>query len=271
MRKKVILTIAPTGNVPAKKDNPSVPLSPREIVDDIMVCYELGASVAHIHARDLQGLPTTNQKVFRQIKDKLAARCNIITQFSTGARGGQDRERGDCLDEGPEMASLTTGSSNFAKGINSNSPELIEYLARKMYENGIVPEIEVFDVAMIANARYLLQKGVLKEPLNFNLVLNVPGSIPGSPKNLLHLAESLPAGCNFSVTAVGRAHADLIAVGIAMGANIRVGLEDTLVYSYSDGIPATNAMLVERAVRLIQELGREVAAPEEAREVLGIN
>jgi len=268
--RKVILTIAPTGNVPVKKENANVPVTPREIVDDIVACYELGASVAHIHARDEHGLPTTNKNIFLQIKEQLAARCDIITQFSTGARGGRDRERGDCLEAGPEMASLTTGSSNFTRGINSNPPELIEYLARKMKDNGVVPEIEIFDVSMIANACYLLQKGILIEPLNFNLVLNVPGSIPGSPKNLLHLVESLPAGCNFSVTAVGRAHADLIAMGIVMGANIRVGLEDTLVYSYNEGIPASNAMLVKRAVRLIRELGREVADPEEARNMLRI-
>lgn len=271
MKNKVIITVAPTGNVPTKKDNPNVPITAQEIADDILACYQLGASVAHIHARDENGHPTADKDTFIKIQKLVRDRCDIITQFSTGARGGEGKGRGACLVGRPEMASLTTGSSNFRSRVNYNPPELIGYLAKKMYSNGIVPEIEIFDVSMINNALYLLQKGVLKKPLNFNLVLNVPGSIPGTPKNLLHMVELLPANCNFTVTGIGRMQTDLITMGILLGGNVRVGLEDTLVYSYKHNMPASNVMLVERIVKIIHTLDRDVATPDEARKTLGIS
>lgn len=268
MKQKVIITVAPVGSVPTKKDNPHTPITPQEIAKDVIECYKLGASVAHIHARDKDGRPTTDKKIYREIKSLIERECNIIIQFSTGSRTGNHFERGACIDLKPEMASLSTGSSNFSDRVNINPPELIEYLAKKMYENGVVPEIEVFDISMIDNAKYYLKKGILKPPLNFNLVFNVPGSMSGNPKNLLHMVEILPENSTFSVTAIGRMQTDLITMGILLGGNIRVGLEDNLIYSYHDKTLGTNAMFVERAVRIIRELGREVAQPDEAREIL---
>ncbi|NHM26391.1 MULTISPECIES: 3-keto-5-aminohexanoate cleavage protein [Desulfofundulus] len=268
MKRKVIITVAPVGSVPTKKDNPHTPITPSEIARDVVACYHLGASVAHIHARDDSGKPTADVNRYREIKELIEKECDIIIQLSTGARTGNHFERGACIDLRPEMASLTTGSSNFSNGVNLNPPDLIEYLAQKMYENGVVPEIEVFDISMVDNARFLLKKGVLRPPLNFNLVFNVPGSMSGTPKNLLHMVEILPEKSTFSVTAIGRVQTDLITMAVILGGNIRVGLEDNLFYSYEDKMFGTNMMFVERAVRIIKELGREVARPDEAREIL---
>ncbi|MDZ4165535.1 MAG: 3-keto-5-aminohexanoate cleavage protein [Smithellaceae bacterium] len=268
MRRKVIITVAPVGSVPTKKDNPNTPITPREIVDDVVECCRLGASVAHIHARDDNGLATTDQARYGEIKGLIEKECGIIIQLSTGARTGNLFERGACLDLKPEMASLSTGSSNFSNGVNFNPPELIEYLAARMYDNGVVPEIEAFDISMVDNARFLLKRRVLRPPLNFNLVFHVPGSMSGSPKNLLHMVEILPPESTFSISAIGRMQTDLIAMGVILGGNVRVGLEDNLLYSYEDGTPGSNAMFVERAVRIIRELGREVATPDEARKIL---
>lgn len=268
MKQKVIITVAPVGSVPTKKDNPNTPITPREIAGDVVECCRLGASVAHIHARDDSGRATTNPARYREIKGLIEKECGIIIQLSTGARTGSLFERGACIDVKPEMASLSTGSSNFSNGINANPPDLIEYLAAKMYENGVVPEIEAFDISMVDNARFFQKKGVLKPPLNFNLVFNVPGSMSGTPKNLLHMVEILPPKSTFSVTAIGRMQTDLIAMGVILGGNVRVGLEDNLLYSYEDGVQGSNTMFVERAVRIIRELGREVAQPDEARKIL---
>jgi len=266
---KLIVTIAPTGNVPTKEENPNVPLTPDEIAEDVCRCCQEGAAIAHLHARDKNGRPTADPEVFEEIVGKIRAKCDIIIQISTGARGGKTmEERGAPLDLKPEMASLATGSSNFVAGVNANPPELIEYLCRKMLDNGIKPEIEAFDVAMISNAEFFAKKGLIKAPMHFNLVMNVPGSIKGTPKNLLHMREILPEGSTFSVTGVGNAHVQMITLGIALGGHVRVGLEDVL--EYSRGVLPSNGELVRRAVRISTAYGREIATAGEARRILGL-
>lgn len=269
MKNKVIITIAPLGNVPTKAMNPNVPITPDEIAEDIYRCYNAGASLAHLHARDGEGKPTTSSKVFGEIMEKVIAKCNVITQISTGARGGKTMEdRAEPLACNPEMASLATGSSNFVSSVNANSPDAIEFMAKRMLDSNIKPEIEAFDVAMIGNAEFLAKRGLLKEPLHLNMVMNVPGSIKGTPKNLLHMVESLPKGSTFTVCGIGKTHVDMITMGIILGGHVRVGLEDVL--DMGNGEVATNVALVERAVRIIRELGKEVATPEEARKILSL-
>ena len=270
-KEKLIITVALTGNVPTKELNPHTPMTADEIVDDIIKCREAGASVAHIHVRDEEGNPTSKRELYLEVLNKLKERdCDIITQLSTGARGGGNTSewRGQMLDLDAEMASLSTGSSNFASQVNANSFELIKELAEKMYSNNMKPELEVFDVAMIDNAILLAKEGVLKEPLHFNLVMNVRGSISGTPKNLLHMVESLPVGSTFTVSGIAQSQLPMLTMSILLGGHVRTGLEDTMLYD--KGILATNVMLIERMVRISKELGREIANPEEARKILGL-
>lgn len=269
---KLIITAALTGNVPTKELNPNTPVTVDEIVEDAIRCRELGASVAHIHVRDSEGNPTCDRELFKQVLDKLAERkCDIITQVSTGARGGGNTPewRGQMLDLNAEMASLTVGSSNFPYIVNANSFELIKYLAEKMYQNNIKPELEAFDLGMIDNARLLLKEGVLKGPLHFNLVMNVRGSAAGTPRNLLHMVESLPEGSTFTVSGIGPSQVTMLTMSMLLGGNCRTGLEDSLLYT--KGVPATNSMLVERVVRIAKEIGREIATPDEARAIMGLS
>jgi len=268
---KLIITVAPTGNVPTKEMNPATPLTPAEIADDIAECARLGASVAHIHARSPDGLPTQSRDVYAAILDELASRdTGVITMISTGARGGGTRadERGAGMDLGCEMASLATGSSNFPDRVNANPPDVIEALARRMRECGVKPEIECFDVAMISNAAALAERGLLDEPLHFNMVMGVPGSIPATERNLEFMVESIPPGSTWCACAIGRAQVPILTAAIGMGGHARTGLEDTLLFE--KGVPATNAMLVERVVQMAHEAGREVASPDEARIMLGL-
>lgn len=266
---KLIITLAHTGNVPTKEMNPNTPVTVREIVDNIKQCAELGASVAHIHVRDENQQPTSDREIFKQVLDRIEKeKINIIRQLSTGARGGENTIdwRGQMLDLNVQMASLATGSSNFPNSVNANSPELVEALAAKMLENGIKPEIEAFDLAMISNAKYLMKRGILKGPLHFNLVLNVRGSIEGTPKNLMYMVDSLPEGSTWTVTAVGRSHVPLITMAIAMGGHVRAGLED--VVEFEKGVPASNSMLIERVVRIANAVGRPIAVPEDVYDIL---
>lgn len=271
MKEKVIITVALTGNVPTKEINPHTPVTVDEIVEDIIRCREAGAAVAHIHVRDENGEPTCDRELFKQILDKLEERnCDIITQVSTGARGGGNTAewRGQMLDLNAEMASLSTGSSNFPSQVNANPFELIRQLADKMYANNIKPEIEAFDLGMIDNTRHLLKEGVLKAPLQFNLVMNVKGSAAGTPRNLLHMVESLPEGSTFTVSGIGPSQVPMLTMSMLLGGHVRTGLEDTILYD--KGVLASNVMLIERIKRIAKELGREIATPDEARQIMGI-
>ncbi len=266
---KLIITLAATGNVPTRELNPHAPLTVDEIVKDVKKCVELGVAVAHLHVRDENLEPTSDRKLFKELLDKLED-VNVIKQVSTGARGGSNTIdwRGQMLDLNAHMASLATGSSNFPGSVNANSPELIESLAKKMLDNNIKPEIEVFDAAMIKNAERLARKGLLKTPLHFNLVMNVPGSIPGTPKNLLFLIESLPQGSTWSVSGIGRSQIQMLGMAILLGGHVRTGAEDCLYYE--NDILATNELLVKRVVRMAKELGREIATVDEAKTMLNL-
>lgn len=268
---KLIVTLAVTGNIPTRALTPHAPLTSDEIVKDIKECVDLGVSVAHMHARDKELQPTCDRNAYKEILDKLdEQKINVIRQLSTGARGGgQDKEyRGQMLDLNADMASLATGSSNFAKSINGNSFELIEFLAGKMNDNNIKYEIEAFDLSMISNAIWLKKKGVLKGNLQFNLVMNVPGSIMGTPKNLLTMIDALPEGSTWTVSGIGSAQIPLLTMAIAMGGNVRTGLEDVIYYEKN--VLATNKMLVERVVKIADAVGRKIATVDEAKEIYGL-
>lgn len=269
---KLIITVAHTGNVPTKEMNEHTPVTVDEIVADIKACAEAGASVAHIHVRDKDGKPTSERELFAQILDGLdKENVDIIRQLSTGARGGENTIawRGQMLDlPQAQMASLATGSSNFPASVNANSPDLVIALAKKMKENKVKPEIEAFDVAMISNAVRLAKKGVLESPLHFNMVMNVPGSIEGTPKNLMFMVDSIPEDATWTVSAIGSKQMNLIPLAIAMGGNVRTGLED--VVEFPKGHKASNVELVKRCVAIAKAMGREVATPAEAAEIMNL-
>jgi 3-keto-5-aminohexanoate cleavage enzyme len=267
---KLILTVAPTGNLPTRALTPHVPLTPAEIAADIVACYREGAAICHIHARDNDEKPTHETEHFRSILAELDKYdCPIIRQISTGGRAGKTPEaRAEALTLNPVSASLTTGSTNFPNMAYVNAPDLVDHLAGVMHERNIKPELEIFDAAMIANAMQLYKRGLLKEPLQFNLVMGIRGAIPATPKNLMFLVESLPANAVWSVSIIGPEHVPLSMIAMAMGGHVRVGVEDNIYYS--KGVLATNVALVKRMAGIAKAMGRELATPDEARKILGI-
>jgi 3-keto-5-aminohexanoate cleavage enzyme len=271
MNNKIIITVAPTGNVPTREMNPNVPLTPQEIAAQIYECWKAGAAVAHIHTRDKNGLPTSDVAVNHEVLAELDKYpdCDIIRQLSTGGRAGKSyMERGQMLCLAPEMASLSTGSSNFPTKGNYNDPETISYLAGAMRKYKIKPEIEVFDTAMLWNAFKLAEKDEVSAPLHINLVMGVPGSQPASEKALFYLYDHLPKECTWGVTIVGKDHVKLSVIAMALGGNVRVGLEDNVFHV--KGVLATNLGLLTRMKNIALAMGRELATPAEARQMLGL-
>lgn len=271
MSNKIIFTLAPTGNVPTKAMNPNLPTTPSEIAAEIYECWKLGAAVAHIHTRDENAQPTSDVKVNKSVLDELKKYpdCDVITQLSTGGRAGKTyRDRGQMICLAPDMASLATGSSNFPAKCNFNDPETVSFLAAEMKKYKVKPEIEVFDTAMIWTALNLVKKGEIDAPLHFNLVLGVGGSQPATAKALFYLVENLPEKCTWGVSVIGKHHVELSVIAMALGGNVRIGLEDNVYMS--KGILATNKELLIRMKNIALAMGKEIATPAEAREILSL-
>jgi 3-keto-5-aminohexanoate cleavage enzyme len=268
---KLIITAAVNGAEVTRTHTPHVPLAPQEIADAAVAAAEAGAAMVHVHARAADGTATQDRHVYAEIIEHIRQRSDVIVQVSTGGAVGMTAaERADVISLGPEMATLTAGTVNFGDGVFLNSPEDMRLFARLLQEHDVRPEIEVFDVGMIANALALVQSGLLSLPLHVDFVLGVPGGIPGELRHLLHLVESLPAGCTWTAAGVGRAQLPLNVAAILLGGHARTGLEDNIYYKRGQ-LAASNAQLVERLARIAAELGRELASPDEARVLLGIS
>lgn len=267
---KLIITACLTGAEVTREQQPNLPISPDEIAEAAYRAWKAGASIVHVHARKPDGTPTQDLEVYREIKEKTAKKCDIIFQPSTGGAVWHSKEeRIQPVFLKPEMASLTAGTCNFGPDVFMNTEEYMETFARAMKENGVKPEIEVFEKGMINNAMKLVKKGLLTMPIHFDFVMGVPGAIPGEPRDLMYLVGSIPEGCTWTVAGIGRAELPLGVMAVVMGGHVRVGFEDNIFYS--KGVVAeSNAQLVERIVRIAGECGREVATPDEARKILGI-
>ncbi|MGE5673540.1 MAG: 3-keto-5-aminohexanoate cleavage protein [Mycobacterium leprae] len=266
---KLVITVALDGAEVTREQTPHLPVTPQELAADAAACRQAGASMVHVHGRLPDGTPTQSGEVFAGIISAIRSRTDVIVQTSTGgAVGMAAAERLQPVFLKPEMASLTTGTVNFGRGVFWNPPELIEEFARTMAEQGVVPEIECFDVGHISNALALVKAGILRLPLHFDFVMGLTGGIAATIPNLVHMAQALPEGCTWSAAGVGRAQLPMVTAAILLGGHARVGLEDNIYYT--KGVLASNEMLVARVVRLARELGRDVATPDEARRILRV-
>lgn len=275
---KTIITVATTGAWPKKENNPNVPMTPKEIADDVYDCWKAGAAIAHLHMRDENGNGTMDKNKFEETIKILSSEhpdCDIVINMTTsGDLHATDTTRQEHLELlKPEMASYDCGSMNWMhSGLFINSPAFLEELGNNMQKWGVKPEIEAFDPGMIANAAYYLKKGVLKAPLHFQFCMGVANGIPGSIKNLVFMKETMDSLCpnsTWSCFGVGRSAMEMTYAAVAMGGHIRVGMEDNVMYSKNE-LATSNRQFVERAARIIREFGNDVATPDEAREILGI-
>jgi 3-keto-5-aminohexanoate cleavage enzyme len=268
-----IITVAITGSVPRKEHNPAVPTTIAEQVAATEEAFEAGASIVHVHVRNEDETPTSDPDRFAEFYAAIRERCpEIIVQFSTGGRSGAGLERGGMLGLKPEMASLATGSCNFPTRIYENTTELIEHLAQSMAEHRIKPEIEVFDLAMLYNAINYAESGLLEAPLHVQFVLGVKNALPARREILdFGVAEldRLMPEATWVAAGIGRYQLEVNRWCLEMGGHCRTGLEDNIRWDKSR-LAASNAELVARVAGLCAEYGRDVASPDQARQILGL-
>ena len=272
----LIINAALTGVIPTRAMTPFAPLSPEEIVADAVACYDAGAAVVHIHARDPEGRPSYEPAIFAQIiagirreRDQL-----IVCVTTSGRRYGEFDERAAVLDLEddlkPDMASLTTGSLNFPDGPSVNSPDVIFRLAERMKERDIKPELEVLELGMINTVKILIKRDLVQPPHYFNILLGSMHTAPATFLNLCAALNDLPRQSVWSATGLGDFQLKINAAGILMGGHVRVGVEDNIYYDYARTRLATNVEQVERMCRVAEEFQRSVATPAEARAMLGL-
>jgi uncharacterized protein (DUF849 family) len=262
--------------VPHRKDNPNVPITADEITADVKKCFDAGARIFHVHARDEHEEPTYRREVFSESVGRIrqAVPEAVICVTTSGRLYKTFEERSDSLNlEGdlkPELASLTLGSMNFPGQASVNEPDMIAKLANRMAERGIVPELEVFDFGMLDYAHFLIGRGILRPPFVFNLLLGSLGTLAATAFNLALLVERLPAGAYWSAAGIGRFQFSVNVLGVAMDGQVRTGLEDNFFMDTEKKEPASNELLVRRIVNYASALGRPVATPQQTRKMLGL-
>jgi 3-keto-5-aminohexanoate cleavage enzyme len=287
---RVIITCALTGVVANREQCPYVPYSPAEIGEEARRAHQAGAAVVHIHARDpLTGEQTWATEIYQQIKDEVQKRCPVIINFSTGGfnmgvEGEEEKKkRIEYLwKTRPEVAALNMGSMNYAKYSERRKGFVFDFVfmnpfsdillvADAMREGGVKPELECFDLGHIQNAEPLIAMGALKPPLQYSFVLGVLGGAPPTADTLAHMAKQVSIKDSWEVIGISKVQWHLLSAALVLGGNIRVGLEDNFYLDPAGTqMAAGNGPLVEKAVRMARDVGREPMSPEEARPALGL-
>ena len=282
MSNPVVISAALTGVLATRDLCPAIPYTPQEIGEEAKRAADAGAAIVHIHARNPEGGPEWRVETFAEILTEVRARTDVIVNFSTGAIGIPVEERVAHIRElRPEIGALNMGSMNYAiysekkkvfyhDHVFANPFKDIQFFLEAMNAAGVRPELECFDTGHIANTAPLIDMGVLKPPYQFSLIMGVLGGIPGTTRHLTNQVETLPDASHWQVIGIGLNQWRLVAAAIAMGGNVRVGLEDNF-YVEEGRMAKSNGELVEKAARVAHDLGRAVASIEEARTMLSLS
>jgi len=274
MENAAIITVALTGSHPTKEMNPALPVTPKEIIQAAEDCCRAGAAIAHIHVRDPEtGKPDFKIELFREILEGIRERCDMLVNLTTS---GFNLKGPDLIDQRlqpvslkPDLCSLDIGSMNFGSRVFLNPPEWGTAAAKRMQASGVKPEIEVFEPGHIGQAFSLTRDGLIDSPPYFQLCMGVRWGVEASPENLLFMKSKLPENAKWSVLGIGKAQMQMVAMGLILGGNVRVGFEDNL-YLKKGVLAKSNAQMVEKAANLAEQLDRPVADPKTARGILGI-
>lgn len=299
MNNKRIFTAALTGSIHTPSMSPYLPVTPKQLIDEALRSYEAGAAVVHIHVRDPKtGLPIADQDIYREIAEAVKKQCNVVMCFTTGGKLGEPVENRVRVASNlkPELNSLNAGSLNFAlfhikdqvkefkhdweeayldlteDFIFPNTFKTMRQYLEIIYANGSMPEFEIYDVGMINNLAFLLQKGIAKKPVYLQFVMGILGGIPATLEHLVYLVDTARKQIGqfqFSVCAAGRTQISMCTGSLLMGGHARVGLEDNL-YLEKGVLAKSSGEQIAKIIRIARELGFEPATPDEARKILGL-
>src|SRR5215468_2642455 len=267
-----LITVAPTGAESAKAQVPALPVTLDELVITAKECEALGAAVIHVHIRDERAQPTLDLGRLRDTVAALREQTDLIVQLSTGGSvHDPEADRLAVLDAEPDMASCTMGTVNFGDDVFLNRWEFIVELHTRMQERGIVPEYEIFDLGQLTTLRRLLDRYGLPAGghVHVDLVMGVPGGMPGTAEALVACLRDLPEGATFSATGIGRATIPVLLASLSAGGHLRVGMEDTITYAKGQPVES-NAQLVARAAGFARLAQRPPMTPAQARSLLGV-
>jgi 3-keto-5-aminohexanoate cleavage enzyme len=261
--KEIVINFCPTGMVPQKSQTPFVPISPQEIIEQTHEAYEIGITIAHLHAREEDGMPTFKKGINQEIFEGVRKHCPdlILCGSSSGRNFPEFEKRSEVIELKPDMCSLTLSSLNFLRQASVNSPDMIIQLAEKMNEYGVIPELECFDLGMINYGNYLIKKEVLKGPFYWNLLF---GNIAGFQANASHIGLAIQEiNPNHTIVLAGLGDSQLAvnSIAIALGYGVRVGLEDNLYWDMEKKKLATNLDLLKRIHELVNIQGKEFCNP----------
>lgn len=268
-----IISVAITGSVPNKKDNPAVPISAAEQVESTQQAFEAGATLVHLHVRNEDGTTSSNPERFARVQEGLRKHCpGIIIQFSTGGRSGTGHERGAMLPLRPDMASLATGSCNFPTRVYENSPDLVDWLAAEMIKYDVKPEVEAFDLSMIFQAVKIAHDGRIRGPLHVQFVMGVKNAMPVDRETFefyVRTLRRLAPDATWTGAGIGSGQLKLAHWSLELGGHCRTGLEDNIRLD-KDHLASSNAALVEQVAALCPDYGRHPASVAEARQLLSL-
>ncbi len=296
--KKLIITAAITGGIHGKWANPSLPITAEEQAQAAFECYETGASIVHIHVRSDDGQNTPDLKYYNKTMKLIGEKCPIIRQIGNGigarvlehhftTKSGKKRMTTEIIQPGleerlnllnidpePEMHTINSGSFEFRTpyggSLFKNPQEFNRKYIKRCNKKGFGLEIEVYDSSHISNVLEFVETGLLKPPLHFSIVLGIKGGAPATMENLMHMVNQIPESSTWQVVTVGKYNLRTTVAAMCMGANVRTGLEDTIYYQKGE-LAEGNAQLVKRMVRIANEIGRDVASVDEAKQMLGLN
>jgi 3-keto-5-aminohexanoate cleavage enzyme len=267
----VILTVGPTGGQTTREMTPHLPTSPEDIASSVTAAYQAGATIASLHFRDAQHRPTADLDIARRALELVQEQSPILVQVSSGvSTDASFEERLALMELRPQMATLSPCSMSFGAGEFRNPPDFVRRLAGRMQELGIKPELEIYDTGHVQAALKLQDDGLIEGPLQFGVVLGVPGGMAATVDNLAHIVRSLPDDAVWQAIGVGRHNFEMAAAAIALGGNVRTGLEDNIYLARGELAP-DNASLVTRMSEIAAAVGRPVATIEETRDRLGLH
>ena len=289
MSRPVIISCAVTGSGDTTSHSPFVPITPKQIADDALAAHAAGAAIVHLHVRHPEtGAPSRDIGLYREVVQRIRdSGSSVVINLTTGIGARFSPDESDpnrnaspgmalpedrmnhVLELKPDICSLDVATMNFGKHAFINTPDHIEQIAKAVRAAGVKPELEVFDLGHLALARHLYGKGLFAEPPFFQFCLGVPWGAPATVESMQTMKSMIPPGSNWSAFGVGTQQFPMVALAIVLGGQVRVGLEDNL-YMAKGVLAEGNAPLVERTVRIVRDLGAEVATPADARKMLGL-